>query len=121
VTTDIYRNGALVTAIPGWAVSWLDNTHLLVQDRGGTTGSGYTSSVIVDPSGLKLSTPVPHDFEDPFQVVGPDSIYVPGQNSIFSVSTGAPTFTAAPSTVVGAVAGSHVVFTSGNQVLSQPF
>jgi hypothetical protein len=125
VTTDIYRNGALVTAIPGWAVCWLDNTHLLVQNSGGTTGYGpgaaYTSSVIVDPQGLTLSTPAPHNFEDPFQVVGPDSIYVLQQNSIFSVSTGATTWsTVTPSLGVGAVAGSYVVFVSGNQVISQP-
>jgi Putative Ig domain len=125
-STNIYRNGVLVTALPGWAVSWLDNTHLLVQNSGGVTGSGpgaaSTSSVIVDPSGTTLSTPTPHDFEDPFQVVGPDSIYVLKQNSIFSVSTGAPTWsTLSPSSGVGAVAGSYVVFVSGNQVISQPF
>jgi hypothetical protein len=125
VTTNIIRNGTLVTAIPGWAVSWLDNTHLLVQNSGGTTGYGpgpaYTGSVIVDPTGLKLSTPAPHNFEDPFQVVGPDSIYVLNQNSIFSVSTGATTWsTVTPSSGVGAVAGSYVVFVSGNQVISQP-
>jgi hypothetical protein len=125
VTTDIYRNGTLVTATPGWAVSWLDNTHLLVQNSGGTTGAGpvpgYTSSVIVDQSGVTTSTPAPHDFEDPFQVVGPDSIYVLQQNSIFSVSTGETTWsTATPSSGVGAVAGSYVVFVSGNQVISQP-
>ncbi len=119
-TTNIYKNGALVTAIPGWAACWLDNTHLLVQTYS-SAGLGYASSVIVDPSGVTTSTPAPHDFQDPFQVVGPDSIYVPGQNSIFSVSTGAPTWTGTPSEVVGAVAGSYVVFTSGNLVVSQPF
>ena len=119
-TTNIYRNGTLVTAIPGWAACWLDNTHLLVQTYSGA-GLSYASSAIVDPAGLKLSTPPPHDFEDPFQVVGPDSIYVPGQNSIFSVSAGASTWTGVPSMVVGAVAGSYVVFTSGNLVVSQPW
>jgi hypothetical protein len=93
---------------------------------GGITGAGpagvYTSSAIVSASGTTLSTPTPHDFEDPFQVVGPDSIYVLGQNTIFSVSTGAPTWrTATPSMGVGAVAGPYVVFESGNQVISQPF
>jgi hypothetical protein len=118
-TTNIYLNGALITAVPGWAVCWLDNSHLLVQNSG--SADFYTSSVIVNPSGVTTSTPAPHEFEDPFQVVGPDSIYVPGKNSIFSVSTGGSTFsTATGSSGVGAVAGSYVVFASGNLILSQP-
>jgi hypothetical protein len=124
-TTNIYLSGALVTAIPGWAAGWLDNTQLLVQNGGGGPDSGgpaYISSVIVNPSGVTTSTPAPHNFEDPFQVVGPDSIYVPSQNSIFSVTTGAAIWTGAPaSTPAGAVAGSNVVFVSGNLVVSQPF
>jgi hypothetical protein len=120
-TTNIYRNGALISAVPGWAACWLDNTHLLVQNSGGGSGAAYASSVVVDPSGTILSTPTPHDFEDPFQVVGPDSIYVLSQNSIFLVSTGTPTWsTETSSTGVGAVAGSYVVFASGNLVISQP-
>ncbi len=117
-TTNIYLNGALVTAVPGWAAGWLDNSHLLVQNSG--SADFYTSSAIVDPSGVTTSTPAPHLFADPFQVVGPDSIYVPAQNSIFSVSTGASIWTGVPSAVVGAVAGSYVVFTSGNLVVSEP-
>jgi hypothetical protein len=113
--TNIYRNGALVTAVPGWAIGWLDNTHLLVQNFN-------AASVIYDPSGLKLSTPTPHNFADPFQIVDPDSIYEPGSNMIFSVTTGASIFsTVTASMGVGAVAGSQVVFASGDQVLSQPF
>jgi hypothetical protein len=104
--------------VPGWATAWLDNAHLLVQYYVLEASAG---SAIIDPAGLKLSTPASPGFSDPFQVVGPDSIYDPERNTIFSVSTGIPTWiTVTPSTGVGAVAGSHVVFASGNQVLSQP-
>ena len=86
-----------------------------------SAGSVYASSVIVDPAGVTTSTPAPHDFEDPFQVVGPDSIYDIGKNTIFSVSMGAPTWSTVPgSSGAGAVAGSYVVFASGYLVLSQP-
>ena len=77
--------------------------------------------MIVGPSGLTLSTSAPHDFGHNFQIVGPDSIYEPTQNEIVSVVTGLPTWsTVTPSAGVGAVAGSKVVFVSGNLVIIQP-
>jgi hypothetical protein len=121
IATNIYHNGTLVTGVPGLAVGWLDNGQLLVENYVGNQ-TNYVSSAIYDASGHRLGTPSPHEFTDPFQILGPDSIYDPSHNSIFSVTTGAPTFsTMNTSPGVGAVAGSRVVFASENLVLSQPF
>ena len=117
-TTNIYLNGTLVTAVPGSAVGWLDNTHLLIELG---TGSSYSSSVIVNQTGVTVNTPTPHDFEDPVQILGLDSIYDVSKNTIFSVSTGTPTWTSETTSIgLGAVATSSVVFVSGNLVISEP-
>jgi len=117
-TTNIYLNGTLVTAVSGSAVGWLDNTHLLIEK---SIGSSYSSSVIVDQTGVTVNTPTPHDFEDPVQILGLDSIYDVSKNTIFSVSTGTATWTSETlSNGVGAVAASSVVFVSGNLVISEP-
>jgi hypothetical protein len=116
-TTNIYLNGTLVTGISGSAVGLLDNTHLLIEL---STGASYSSSVIVDQTGVTVNTPTPHDFEDPVQILGLDSIYDVSKNTIFSVSTGAATWTSEThSNGLGAVATSSVVFVSGNLVISE--
>jgi hypothetical protein len=117
-TTNIYFNGSLESAVAGYAVGWLDNSHLLVENR---ISSAYSGSVIVDQMGTVTSTPAAHDFEDPLQILGYDSIYDVTKNTIFSVSTGTATWTSdTVSAGVGAVAASSVVFVSGNSVISEP-
>jgi len=142
--TSIYRNGAFVAAVPGWALSWLDNGRLLIQNYNApsSVSDGYAGSTIYDPSGVKLgASPLPELAIDggynasyppatlfargTVQVVTPDSVYDPDQNSIFSVSTGVATWTWTNSQTYpsgpGAVAGSRVVFASGNLVLAEPY
>jgi hypothetical protein len=135
--TSIFRNGAFVAAVPGWALTWLDNGRLLLQNI-----PGYSGSAIYDSSGVKLSdSPLPQLAVDggynpspppatlyargTVQVVTPDSVYDPDQNSIFSVSTGTATWTWTNSQTYpsgpGAVAGSRVVFASGHLVLAEPY
>jgi hypothetical protein len=118
--TNIYLNGALSSAVTGWAVGWLDDSHLLVQNYAG--GDSYVSSAIYSPGGTKLSTPAARDVGDAFQIVDSDSIYDVDENAIYRVSTGAKIWsTATPSAEVGAVAGSRVVFVSGNELVSEGF
>jgi hypothetical protein len=142
-TTRIYRNGTFVASVAGWALSWLDNGRLLIQnyEPAPSVGDGYAGSSIYDPSGVKLGdSPLPalaidggYNPNPPpatlyargtVQVVTPDTVYDPDQSSIFSVSTGKATWTWTNSQNYppgpSAVAGSRVVFASGNLVLAEP-
>jgi hypothetical protein len=126
--TNIYRNGSLATVVPGWAVAWLDNTHVLLNNYSYTfTSPVYAGSTVYDSSGVMVSAPTLPELgtNGAVQVLSADSVYDPTLNSIFSVSTGQPTWTSAsplaPRPPAGAVAGARVVFVSGSLVLTQPF
>jgi hypothetical protein len=122
--TNIYRNGTLVTAVPGWPVGWVDNNRILVNSYSGTGAGAYKGSALYDSSGVQLATPsLPELGQNggEIQSAGADSVYDVFWNSIFSVKTGTPTWVSAPGSGVGAAAGSRIVFVSGNQVFSQPY
>jgi len=126
-STNIYSNsdGALLTAVPGWAATWLDSSHILLNNYTLLTGTDlvYTGSTVYNSSGNETSAPALPELGrgDPVQVLSADSLYDPYLNSIYSVSTGQATWTSpSPSTGIGAVAGSGVVFASQNLVLIQP-
>jgi hypothetical protein len=119
--TNIFKNGALVTAVPGWVAGWIDNSRLItniyVTANGTTTFAG---SAVYDSAGNKLAAP-PLPELGAIQPLGSDSIYDPSTNAIYSITTGAPTWTSVnPSLQVGAVAGALVIFASGNQLLAEP-
>jgi Putative Ig domain len=121
--TNVYSNGTLVTAVPGWAVGWLDDSRILTNSYTLTNGNPdpYSGSTIYNSSGTKLvDLPLPE--LQSLQIVSADSVYDPGSNAIYSTTTGLATWTSAsPPTGVGALAGSNVVFGSGSQVLVQPY
>ena len=121
--THIYSNGTLVAAAPGWVVSWLDDTRILVNNYTTQccTTLVYDGSVIDNSSGTELGvSPLPE--LQSLQVVSAGSVYDPTSNSIYSTTTGMAAWTSASSsTGVGAVAGSNVVFTSGSQVVVEPY
>jgi len=121
--TNVYKNGILTTAAPGWAVGWIDNSRFLVNNYveplGGSTR--FSACTIYDATGVKLAQPALPELLA-FQTVTSDSIYSPKENTIFSLETGAPIWTSAnPSAGVGAVSGSYVVFLSGSHVLVESF
>lgn len=121
--TNIYSNGKLVTAVPGWVVGWLDDTHILVNNYTVVRGIGtpYNSCTIYDFSGTKRAAPPLPELKS-LQIVSADSVYDPGSNTIYSIATGLATWkSATPSTGTGAVAGSNVVFASGSQVVVEPY
>jgi hypothetical protein len=122
--TNIYSNGTLVTAVPGWVVGWLDGTHILVNSyifNHQVAGYTYSSCAIYDSSGTKLAAPPLPELKS-LQIVSADSVYDQSSNAVYSITTGLPTWTSAsPSTGVGAVAGSNIVFASGNEVLFEPY
>jgi hypothetical protein len=133
VTTNIYKNGTLVSAVPGALVGWLDNTRLLVNDyiNAGMAGIEAAGTTIYDSLGNKLGNPPILNLA-PFQAVTSDSVYLPtsysqggysvGANSIESLTTGTLTWASGNSSPgPGAVGGSQIVFASGNLVLAQPY
>jgi len=120
--TNIYRNGMLATAVPGWAVGWIDDGRLLVNNyAAGPVFAVFSGCTIYDPTGIKLATPALPELQE-LQAVTSDSVYSARKNAIFSLTTGASTWTSAdPSVGVGAVSGSFVVFESGSRVLAESY
>jgi hypothetical protein len=121
-STNIYSNGTLATAVTGWVVDWLNDSDILMNSYTPIiNGITYSGSTIYDSSGNKVAArPLPE--LQSLQIVSADSVYDPGSNKIYSTTTGLATWTSAsPSTGVGAVAGSNVVFASGTNVVAQPY
>jgi hypothetical protein len=141
-TTSIYKNGSLVTTVPGTPVGWLDNTRLLaavfkqVPQNGGGTTDVFQSVVTYDSLGNNQGASSLVDIVTA-QPITTDKIYSPDRNAIMSLTTGAvswmstdsnaglcfiPTETFGVSTSVcfGALSGSDVIFASGTSVLAQP-
>jgi hypothetical protein len=129
-STTIYTDGTLTTAVNGYAVGWLDNARLLVENfqfEDMVPEPYYAGTTIFSPSGTNLgSAPIPQI--QCFQVVSSDSIYSPQTQTIFSVTTGTTTWVSPddsndiPGTVsLGAVSGTQVIFPVGNLVLAQPY
>jgi hypothetical protein len=121
--TQLYTNGALVSALAGLGVGWLDDGHLFVNNYQLVSHDMLVQSSgqsIFSATGVPLSTATLPELHE-VQTLTADSIYSAQWNSIFSVSTSATTWTSAdPSRRVGGVAGSNVVFVSGTQVLALP-
>ncbi len=123
-STNIYKNGTLVTAVPGWAVGWLDNARLLaITYINREPASKYDKSIIYDSLGNVLGTP-PLPEMHAIQAATPDTLYSPSVNEIVSLTTGAVTWASGNSAkgfVTGAISGSQVIFPSGSLVLAQPY
>jgi hypothetical protein len=128
--TNIYKNGALVTAVPGAAVGWIDNNRLLVNTYGPSYGvqpGPYLGSTIYSSAGTSLATPALPQLQS-IQTVNSDSVYDPASNAIYSLTTGQATWTASyPNSGqgllsgVGAVSGSYVVYASGHSVVVETY
>jgi Putative Ig domain len=130
--TSIYSNGTFTASRSGWAVGWIDNGRLLVNNYD-SKYAGYLGSSIYDPTGALLASPVLADLSA-FQVVtpqqpSPDLIYSPQFNAIYSLSSGATTWASGSVSTgpyypappgIGAVAGQQIVFMSGNLLLAEP-
>jgi hypothetical protein len=113
--TIIYKNYVESAAVSGTGVGWLQNDELLV--------NASNAGAIFNSSGIKLSGPALPALNGPIQVLSATSIYDTVSNSIYSLSTGAKTWSppANPS-APGAVAGTVVVFTNDlNQLVTEPY
>jgi hypothetical protein len=138
VTTSIYKNGTLATAVAGAAVGWIDNNHLLVQSyiqnmqtSGNVVPMGTAIYDVLD--NMQAATPLA--VVGLFQPVSGMEIYETQSNVIVSLQSGATLWasgnaldyeylglgiggTGAPG---GGITPTQVVFASGAQVLAQPY
>jgi hypothetical protein len=135
--TNILQNNKVVTAVSGWPVGWLDDSHLLVntyQLDYLVNQADYNGCAIYGPTGMSAGTcNLPQLLS--FQTVTSDTIYALNLNEIISVSTRAvswasgnaasgesPTSPSLPNlTYADALAGNHVIFVSGSKVVAQSY
>lgn len=121
VVTTIYSNGTPITAVPGFAVGWIDDTHLLVDTYvlDSRLVVRYNGCIIYSPAGAVLSSPPLPEIQS-FQPLSPSLIYTPDSNTIYSTSTGTATWSSTYSYGgLGATADGYVVFLSGARVVAQ--
>jgi hypothetical protein len=117
-SSNIYKNGTLVTAVPGWAFTWLDNDRLL-------TYQSLVKFQIYDSSGNFISDaatqPNLSQCYSNCQIVSADS--VTQGNQIVNYMTGAITWASGDyqKTQKSAAAGTQMVIAAGNYVLAEPF
>jgi hypothetical protein len=124
VSTNIYKNGTLVSAVPGWVVGWIDNARFLAitYSNTGIPGNVYNGSIVYDSQGNVLSTQMLPEMHS-IQTATANSVYSPTLNKIVSLDNGTSTWASgnAPRDGgIGAITPSQVVFASGNLVLAQP-
>ena len=129
-STDEYVSGNLVANLPGIAVGWLDNAHLLVNNFDYNKEAFYTNSQIYGKDGIVTGAgPVPYVLS--FQRVMPatdpvDLVYLPTPtasipgNVILSLGSSHVTWASGNPSAGGAVAGTETVFVSGSRLLAQP-
>ena len=139
-TTSIYKNGVLAATVNGFAVGWIDNNRILV-DTFGPLGTHvyppYLGAVIYDATGNQLTTLAALPQLPPagqslplsttaFFPVDANSIYSPYTYTIYSLTTGAATWTetlphpgttTVPYSGASAVSGNYIVFTSGAHIV----
>jgi hypothetical protein len=129
--TNIYKNGTLTTAVPGWAVGWVDDNRLIVSkyvSDGSPKGNPVWNGVdIVDAGGHVVASPAITELLG-IQTVGANSIYSPMLNSILSVQNGDTLWSSATKSTggvggagMGAVAGNYVIFQTGTTVLAEQY
>jgi hypothetical protein len=119
--SNIYKNGALVGAVPALAVGWLDNSRLLANhyDPGPATYNGMAT--IYDSLGNSESTFALPEFVH-LEPLTADTFYAANTNAVVSSTNGATVWTSGDvSSGTGAVAGTQVIFVSGTAVLAQPY
>lgn len=122
-TTNVYKNGVLTTAVPAYAVGWIDDHHFVANTyRGYDIPDGVA---IYDDTGVKTASS-PLTSLSSFQLLSNDVVYIPYSNIIVDVATGStlwstptPWLTPTRGMNVGAVAGDYVVFASGSVVRAE--
>jgi Putative Ig domain len=122
--TSIYKNGNLVITIPVYAEGWIDDGHLLAASY--DANLHLVGTAIYGPDGSVLSqvpgTTFPAIASPIF--LSSDTVYDPGSNAVYSLTTGAVVWSAAPGATTPpacSVAGMYVVCQVGHQVVLYPY
>ncbi len=122
--TNIFKNGALTTAVPGVGAGWIDNNRILVNQyvyAGKVDKNAYRNAVIFSPAGVQIAAPPVPELKN-VQTVTPDSVYDPNRNAIYSLTSGQPLWTGSfPSSGLGATAGACVVYVSRHSVVVEDY
>jgi hypothetical protein len=120
-TTRIYKNGALINAVAGYAVGWLDDDRLLVNTYlNNTYGNVYSGSVIYDAAGYPQSSPpIPEMFG--WSTVATTQMYSQRAHKVYDLVTGVTTWQdGRPSPDNGVVSGGCIVFAQGPVLMAEP-
>jgi hypothetical protein len=126
-TTNIYGNGLLVTTVPGFAIGWIDNNQLIVNNYKIVQGANhtplltYSGASIYSAAGNVISSPTLPELYL-IQPITSSSIYAPNLNQILSLPSGSVTYSSTvPLTGAAAVAGPYVIFVSGSLVVTDTY
>jgi hypothetical protein len=121
-TTTILKNGVQSAVIAGYPVGWIDDNRLLITVYKPAVPRPFPGCAISNPLGTTVQTCSIPTEATYIQRVGPDSIYSPGENAIYAVSTGRATWgTPNPIQGPGAVAGPFVVFVSNGAIRAERY
>lgn len=116
-TTSIFTGGQITTAVPGQILGWTDSTHILTSQFTYGKFIFYAGAAIYDTTGALTSNVNIPQIQN-FLPVSSSSIYYPPQNTIYSLTNGSSLYTSPLTTTgVGAIAGTQVVFATGNRVV----
>jgi hypothetical protein len=122
-STNIFRDGTLVAAVPGIGIGWIDNDRILVnQYKHDRYGTAYVNAAIFNSAGAQLATlPLPELKSS--QIVTSDLVYdpAPTRNALYSLTTGQIVWTGSFPSSIGAVAGPYVVYESGHSVVIEAY
>jgi hypothetical protein len=139
VGTNLYQNDKLVTAVNGWPVGWIDDSHLLVnsyQTNVLTLQADYWGCTLYAATGATSGSCELPEVQS-FQNISAGSIYANSLNKIYEVSTGAASWASAnplsaafplgtsyltqPPSSLDTIAGNRAVFVSGPYVVAQTY
>jgi hypothetical protein len=123
-TTSIYKNGTLVTTVPGWSIAWLDNSRLMTNQYQYPPADYviYAGNVVYAPQGTILAKPNIPESHD-VQAITSDLVYSFDLNEIVSLTSGSTVWASGDphdSARTATVSGSQIVFASGSAILAQP-
>ena len=123
-TTRLYQNATLVNAVPGYAVGWVDDDHLLIQVyktamTSPTQTYSYDHSVIYDNQGVVVASPMAMPEIGDFYALSSSQIFSTTDARVYDTTTGAEVWSAGLPTPA-APTGAFVVYPYSTGVFLTP-
>ena len=124
-SSTIWKNGDLLSVIPGLGIGWIDNNRILATqyEHLAAGGDAYASSAIYSASG-KLLTSLPYlPLLTSLQPVNSTSIYDPGSNIIWPLTANGLVWggSVSPYAGAGSISGIQVVYAAGHTVVTETY